>query len=153
MKALSVQQPWAQLLLNGDKTIEVRSWATKHSGELLICASAAPKDVFFKPKGSEALQLYAGAIIGIVNVIDCRLMVEADNDASCGNYSPGAWAWIVEPVCFCEPSAIKGGLGLFNVVDDKIVRLNVDDNDFWDYPLPQGEIKFNAQKHYHIEFD
>lgn len=49
--------------------------------------------------------------------------------------------------------AIKGGLGLFNVVDDKIVRLNVDDNDFWDYPLPQGEIKFNAQKHYHIEFD
>lgn len=86
MKALSVQQPWAQLLLNGDKTIEVRSWATKHRGELLICASAAPKDVFFKPKGSEALQLYAGAIIGIVNVIDCRLMVEADNDASCGNY-------------------------------------------------------------------
>ena len=32
MKALSVPQPWAEVIARGEKTIEVRTWSTKHRG-------------------------------------------------------------------------------------------------------------------------
>jgi len=159
MKALSVQQPWAALLLDGIKTIEVRSWATKHRGPLLICASAMPKNVFFKFNDGGTELLPAGAIIGIVDLIDCRPMVEADANeggAAC-DFSPGAFAWVVKRVTWCKPDPLKGALSLFNVPDEKIIKLNDDSTEdvdsFWYYPKPQGEIKFDARKHHHIEFD
>lgn len=38
MKALSIQQPWAWLIVNGYKAIENRTWATAYRGPLLIHA-------------------------------------------------------------------------------------------------------------------
>lgn len=40
MKALSVRQPWAWLIVNGYKDIENRSWNTKFRGPVLIHASS-----------------------------------------------------------------------------------------------------------------
>lgn len=40
MKALSIRQPWAWLIVNGYKNIENRSWNTKYRGPVLIHASA-----------------------------------------------------------------------------------------------------------------
>jgi hypothetical protein len=42
-KALTVKQPWADRILVGAKSIEVRSKRTGHRGDLLITASASPK--------------------------------------------------------------------------------------------------------------
>jgi hypothetical protein len=39
MKALSIRQPWAWLIVNGYKDIENRSWATKFRGPVLIHAA------------------------------------------------------------------------------------------------------------------
>lgn len=39
MKAISLLQPWASLVVMGAKKIETRSWNTKYRGELLIHAS------------------------------------------------------------------------------------------------------------------
>lgn len=38
MRALSIQQPWAWLIVKGYKDIENRSWPTKHRGKILIHA-------------------------------------------------------------------------------------------------------------------
>ena len=38
MKALTIKQPWATLIIQGDKRFEFRSWQTKYRGELLIHA-------------------------------------------------------------------------------------------------------------------
>jgi hypothetical protein len=38
MKALSIQQPWAWLIVSGFKDIENRSWPTKYRGPVLIHA-------------------------------------------------------------------------------------------------------------------
>ena len=38
MKALSIQQPWAWLIVNGHKDIENRTWPTKGRGRVLIHA-------------------------------------------------------------------------------------------------------------------
>jgi len=39
MKALSLKQPWAELVLQGKKTIELRKWNTNFRGEFFIHAS------------------------------------------------------------------------------------------------------------------
>lgn len=39
MRALSVRQPWAWLIVNGHKDIENRVWSTRYTGPLLIHAS------------------------------------------------------------------------------------------------------------------
>ena len=38
MKVLTIKQPWATLIMQGDKRFEFRSWQTKYRGELLIHA-------------------------------------------------------------------------------------------------------------------
>lgn len=41
MRAMSVPQPWVELVIRGLKTVEVRSWFAKHSGgRITIHASA-----------------------------------------------------------------------------------------------------------------
>ncbi len=47
MKCLSVSQPFAELIISGKKTIELRSWNTKFRGEFLVHAplSVKTKDV------------------------------------------------------------------------------------------------------------
>ena len=39
MKALSIRQPWAWLIVNGYKDVENRSWWTSYRGEFLVHAS------------------------------------------------------------------------------------------------------------------
>ncbi|MNV64643.1 ASCH domain protein [compost metagenome] len=39
MKALSIRQPWAWLIVNGHKDVENRTWSTTHRGEFLVHAS------------------------------------------------------------------------------------------------------------------
>ena len=46
LMALSIRQPYAQLVAGGTKTVEVRSWRTDYRGELLVCAGAAWADSF-----------------------------------------------------------------------------------------------------------
>lgn len=47
MKALTLRQPWASLVANGVKTIETRSWATKHRGRIAIHAGKGGRGYFY----------------------------------------------------------------------------------------------------------
>ena len=38
MKAISIRQPWAWLIVHGYKDVENRTWATKYRGPILIHA-------------------------------------------------------------------------------------------------------------------
>jgi hypothetical protein len=42
MKALSIRQPWAWLIIAGIKDIENRRWATNHRGPILVHAALMP---------------------------------------------------------------------------------------------------------------
>jgi hypothetical protein len=44
MRALTIRQPWATLIAEGVKTIETRSWSTKHRGPIAIHAGKHPQD-------------------------------------------------------------------------------------------------------------
>ena len=76
MKALSLKQPWANLVACGYKTLETRTWATGYRGELLICSSASGD---IEP---------TGRALAVVNLVECREMEEDDAPAAC--YPPEA---------------------------------------------------------------
>ena len=62
MKALSLKQPFAELILQGRKKIELRKWNTKFRGEFLIHASKVSDKEAMKRFGFENLPL--GCIVG-----------------------------------------------------------------------------------------
>lgn len=72
MKALSLKQPWAELVANGKKKIEIRKWGTKFRGEFLIHASLSPDDDAMKRFGFSENSLALGAIIGKANLLDVK---------------------------------------------------------------------------------
>ena len=101
MKALSIRQPWANLIAPGDKTIEVRSRPTKYRGPLLIVSAKRPA---VPP---------AGCALAVVNLVDCRPMTEADEPAAMAKREPDQWAWILTDIRRIEPRPVRGQLGLF----------------------------------------
>ena len=129
MKALSLTQPYAELIKNGTKTVETRSWKTNYRGILYIHASAAeiPKE----SRGNPGLMglvhtqdLDYGKIICSCTLADCIPMTEAyvedmrrnhPKEYLSGIYAPGRYAWILEEIkVLKEPIKIKGRLGLWS---------------------------------------
>jgi len=72
MKCLSVSQPYADLIINGKKTIELRTWNTKFRGECLIHAPIKIKDEACVRLGIDKSNLRTGVIIGKVEVYDVK---------------------------------------------------------------------------------
>ena len=70
MKALSLKQPWAELILLGKKKIELRKWNTKFRGEFLIHSSKNPDEKAMKRIGFK--NLINGAIIGKVELVNVK---------------------------------------------------------------------------------
>ena len=71
MKCLSVCQPFAELIVQGKKTIELRKWNTKFRGEFLV---HAPQKIRLDECKRLKIQpeMTVGAIIGKVELIDVR---------------------------------------------------------------------------------
>ena len=125
MKALSVRQPWANMLVYGHKSIEIRSWRTHYRGPLLICAGKKIDRDAYIPFFLRAKDQWdpRGVAVGTVNLADCRSLVREDGvagmfreeDFMVGRHSK-LFAWIVtNPRRLAEPFAVKGQLSLFDV--------------------------------------
>ncbi len=70
MKVLSLKQPYAELILQGKKKIELRKWNTKFRGEFLIHASKIPDKEAMQKFGFK--ELPAGAIVGKTTLIEVK---------------------------------------------------------------------------------
>lgn len=136
MKAISLLQPWATLVVIGAKKIETRSWDTKHRGDLLIHASRKmyafqkhlcekePFSIFLK----DIDQLPLGSIIGKVTLSDTAQIAQIPGmniegvkwpyELNFGDYSAGRYGWILkDAVSFTNHIPYNGSLGLWNYND------------------------------------
>ena len=122
MKALSLKQPWAELIANGMKSIETRTWSTMHRGTLLIVASkSADKEAMVRFRVQGPFQ--RGEAVCIVDLLNCRPMTPEDEKDACCSCEPGRYAWILGDVCRVQPAYIRGQLSLYDVPDEKVVLL------------------------------
>ncbi|MBO4965935.1 MAG: ASCH domain-containing protein [Muribaculaceae bacterium] len=123
MKALTIKQPWADLIIAGVKDIENRRWKTSYRGRVLIHTSKSPcsrgdLDAYPLSALSENINLdkYApgrftnGAIIGSVDIVDC-VMNHPSEWAEKGVYN-----WVLaNPKKYDSPICnVKGMLGLWD---------------------------------------
>ena len=121
--ALSVKQPWVNMIDRGEKTIETRTWKTNYRGPLVIASSQTP-DTAAMP-ASECPGPF-GMAVCIVELIDCRPMAlfEDEHDACC-RWDPDLFAWVFEPgnVRHIEPPfAVRGRQGIFTVeLDERMI--------------------------------
>lgn len=103
MKAISIKQPWANMIASGKKTIEVRTWSTSYRGPILLVSSKRPA---IEP---------AGCAVAVAELVDCRVMTNADEpQARCACY-PGNIAWVLDKVRPIPPFPVQGQLGLYEV--------------------------------------
>jgi len=70
MKALSLKQPFAELILQGRKKIELRKWNTSFRGDFLIHSSKNPDEESMKKFGFENLP--CGFILGKATLVDVK---------------------------------------------------------------------------------
>ncbi len=123
MKAISVQQPWAHLIMCGEKEYEYRSWSTDHRGDLLICSSA-------NPKIEDTIPGHALCIVNVTDVIKVTRRNYAALDLDEPPY-PGEklFAWKLEDVRIIKPFPVKGKLN-FYYIDDELIEIidNCDDS-------------------------
>jgi hypothetical protein len=70
MKCLSLNQPYAELLISGKKTIEVRGWNTNFRGQFLVHASKKIKEEACNRLKIDQAKLVTGAILGKANLYD-----------------------------------------------------------------------------------
>lgn len=103
MKVLTIKEPWASMILNGEKTIETRTWRTKYRGLCLLHASKNPRSEI------------SGKIFAVAKIVDCKPMTQDDElPAKCPIY-PGAYSFFLEEVRPTELKEIKGQLGLWEI--------------------------------------
>lgn len=125
MKALSVMQPWASLLVNGTKKIELRTWSTPYRGPLAICAG-----VRVDPRGARhPSDGPRGVLLGEVVVTAVRPATMADANAAgvtsdqmtealrvAKAKGKTLFAWVVDrPRATAEHRPVRGLLGIFNL--------------------------------------
>src|SRR5579863_8262625 len=121
MKCLSVSQPYADLIINGKKTIELRTWNTKFRGECLIHAPIRIKDEACDRLGIEKSNLRTGVIIGKVEVYDVKLynsLEELRQDHDKHHFDEDVFRHkygflLRKPQALRVPISYKGSLGFF----------------------------------------
>ncbi|MFI6317299.1 ASCH domain-containing protein [Nonomuraea sp. NPDC050556] len=113
VKAITIKQPWAALIIAGIKDTENRSWETRYRGELLIHAGQK-EDARGWARVAElgvALPqelLQFGVILGSVELDD----IVREHDSAWAN--PYQWNWVLSDA---QPATrfveVSGKLGLF----------------------------------------
>lgn len=106
LRALSVQQPWVDLILSGQKNLEYRSRRVRELGPLLLHASGTRKPENFEGFDLDADALPYGALVGIVDVVGVQDVPGED----------GLYAWqLAHPRRFGRPLPYSGAAGIFRV--------------------------------------
>jgi hypothetical protein len=118
-KAISIQQPWSWLIVNGFKDIENRDWPTRFRGRVLIHAGkkidAQDEDFYadLKQKGIDfplgTFDRMTGGIVGEAEIVDCVTASES-------RWFFGRYGFVIRNARPLPFMPCKGALGFFKPV-------------------------------------
>jgi hypothetical protein len=124
MKALSLKQPFAELVLSGRKKIELRKWNTNFRGEFLIHGSKIPDISAMKKFGFK--ELPCGFVLGKAELIGVKHYKsdeehKADRDKHLADSAWGDYGFILKnSVRFEKPIPALGKLGFWEFDINKL---------------------------------
>ena len=123
MKALTIKEPWATLIIEGYKKYEFRSWKTNYRGKILIHAGKNIEYNKLNKFKDYNLSYSYGEIIGEAVLVDCIKVTDkfdkelkSINSLVYGNSDHiDKYAWKLENVKkYDKTIKINGKLGLWN---------------------------------------
>ncbi len=120
-KALSLRQPWAELILQGKKTIETRTWNTKFRGEFLIHAAKQVNREACKQFNLDPDALTTGALVGKATVVDVKVYTSSEEFIADDKFHCAAglkfrkYGFLLKDVKRIKPIPCKGQLGFFEI--------------------------------------
>jgi hypothetical protein len=128
MKCLSVCQPYAELIVQSKKTIELRKWNTKFRGEFLVHAAKNILMEDCKRMKISPSAITTGAIIGKVNLVDVKkynsdkeLKIDEKKHYSISEHTKNKYGFILEnPKKLRVPIPYSGKLNFFEFQPDEI---------------------------------
>jgi len=130
MKALSLRQPWADLVMQGKKTLELRTWSVSYRGPLVIHASQTVDEQACRAHDLDPDSMTIGALIGMVDVLNIvRLDEQAFQARQADHLGSGyfklpregetLFGWeLGNPRELSRPVPFRGRMNLFNVPDE-----------------------------------
>lgn len=130
MKALTIWEPWASLIVDGIKDVENRSWKTNHRGVILIHAGKSVDWSVIDQTASTSSYtivrvrgdtyrigpIWPGHIIGQVAITDCCRSIKSHDWHESGSFG----FYLAKPKRFFSPIPWKGSQRLFDVPDNEI---------------------------------
>jgi len=139
VKAINVRQPWASLLRDGIKTIELRSWNTHYRGAVVVCASGS------KPTGEYAsvarerglVEAPRGVVMCLVDIVDSVPAVASDEARACFRVPHGHFAWRVRLVTRLDPVPVRGRLNFWDI-DDRLLTVRGKSLDVSRFAMPRS---------------
>ena len=134
MKCLSVSQPFANLIIQGKKTIELRRWNTSFRGEFLIHAPLTIRKDDCKRLKINTKNLVTGAIVGMAELYDVKkykssseLRLDSKKHLASKNFHSSRYSFLLKNAKpFRIPIPFKGKLGFFEV---KLKKPKIKTND------------------------
>ena len=119
MKAITIKQPWASLIINGYKKYEFRTWKTNYRGKVLIHAGLSIEKENIERFKHLNLNYDFGCIIGEAEIVDCIFvddkfkeeLIKIDNEVY--KNSSGYGFKLENIVKYEEPIYCKGKLSFW----------------------------------------
>lgn len=106
MKALSIHPYYAQAIVAGQKSVEVRTWKTNYRGDILICSTAK--------KYHDTIPSHALGVVTLEDVVPLEKKHLKDALLLPQEYEKGLYAWILSYNRLIKPIPVKGKLSLWN---------------------------------------
>ena len=127
MKVISARQPWAELIIEGNKKLDLRTYKINYRGPLAIHAASVVEVGDCKRFGFDSTKLSRGAIIGFVNLAEIfeldKVLYEQKEalHLSHRKYRTGLYGWLFEsPQALKKPIKFRGRQRVFTVPDGLI---------------------------------
>jgi hypothetical protein len=116
--ALSIRQPWAELILGNRKKIEVRAWESTYRGRIYLHTGKVPAG--YKVLDFNMSNVFRGGYVGIIELVAILPFTLKnweewrEQHLSDAPFKPGLYAWMIRnPKRFVKPIPAPGEPGLF----------------------------------------
>ena len=123
-KALTIWQPYAEMIIRREKLVENRTWETKYRGTLYIHAGKSRADWDQEMDDRRYPNAEFGAIVGVCRLVDCVRSADAIAGKldevypwiSTHMHVYGPWCWVLEGAGPIRPTVPwKGAQGLWDI--------------------------------------
>lgn len=113
MKALTICQPYAELIARGEKLVENRTWVTSYRGPLAI--HAGKSRAWLDDGDLERYPTMAwGAVVAIANLAGCHRIDQLPDYLKDHEHANGPWCWhVTNVVRLSPPATVSGAQGLW----------------------------------------